>query len=681
MGVVAANERGLAQITTRFAGWIQKLLVSETGERVRRGQVLATIYSPDVLRAEQELLVARGWNAGGDGEAGARRRPRSDGLAAGLVANARRRLELLGISAQEIDEILRTGKAVEAIAIRSPVDGYVVGKNAVAGVAVQPGTALFEVADLSQVWVTAEVYEQDISRIRVGQAARLELAAFPGESHAGKVQFIYPVLDREQPNAARAARVPEPRRPQRAAPAARHVRHRLPRPAGRRPGWWCPPEAVVDTGETQYLFVAKDGGHFEPRLVKVGAHAKDHVEILSGVSEGETVVTTGNFLIDSESRLRAAIEGQTSARARQRAAERARVRLRRRLRRAEVPGQVPGVPRLRGAAPRDGNDGRGLQEGDPEAVEVRRPPWSRKSSSSARATACWSCSASASRWSASLVSIKQMKLDAIPDLSDPQVIVFTEWMGRSPTLVEDQVTYPIVSKLIGTPHVTDVRGFSMFGMSFVYVVFEEGTDVYWARSRVLEYMNGLRGALPEGVTPDARPRRDRHRLGVPVRARSTRPASTASTSCARSRTSRCATRSGSVPGVAEVASVGGYQKQYQVTVDPEPPARLRRDAGRGRPTPSASRTTTSAAASSRCPGASTTCAGAATSTTSARSRRSRVRASGPSGTPLLVKDVAHGALRPRHPARPARVERRGRGGRRRSWSCATARTRSTSSSA
>src|SRR5919201_1522872 len=102
---------------------------------------------------------------------------------------------------------------------------------------------------------------------------------------------------------------------------------------------------------------------------------------------------------------------------------------------------------------------------------------------------------------ASLVSIKKVKLDAIPDLSDPQVIVFTDWMGRSPTLVEDQVTYPIVSSLLSAPHVTDVRGFSMFGMSFVYVVFEEGTDVYWARSRVLEYMSGIRSRLPAGVEP------------------------------------------------------------------------------------------------------------------------------------------------------------------------------------
>lgn len=305
VGVVAANEHGLAQINTRFSGWIQKLLVSETGEHVRRGQVLATIYSPEVLRAEQEFLVARGWSSGGNTTPG----PDHDGLTTGLDANARRRLELLGISAQEIDEVVQTGKAIDAIAIRSPVDGYVIAKTAVAGLAVQPGTVLFEVADLSQVWVTAEIYERDISRIRVGQKARLELSAFPGETATGKVQFIYPMLDA----GSRTLRV------------RLEFRNRTDRNGPRlRPGMYgtvtldlpsttglmVPVEALVDTGETQYLFVAKDGGHFEPRMVKVGAHIKERVEILSGVTEGETVVTTGNFLVDSESRLRAAIEGQ-----------------------------------------------------------------------------------------------------------------------------------------------------------------------------------------------------------------------------------------------------------------------------------------------------------------------------------------------------------------------------------
>jgi len=169
---------------------------------------------------------------------------------------------------------------------------------------------------------------------------------------------------------------------------------------------------------------------------------------------------------------------------------------------------------------------------------------------------------------ASLVSMKKVKLDAIPDLSDPQVIVFSEWMGRSPTLVEDQVTYPIVSKLIGTPHVADVRGFSMFGMSFVYVVFQEGTDIYWARSRVLEYLNGLRGNLPEGVSPTLGP----DATGIGWTFQYTLTDRSGQHGLDELRTFQDFTLRyalGSVPGVAEVASVGGYQKQYQVTVDPD----------------------------------------------------------------------------------------------------------------
>jgi Cu(I)/Ag(I) efflux system membrane protein CusA/SilA len=168
---------------------------------------------------------------------------------------------------------------------------------------------------------------------------------------------------------------------------------------------------------------------------------------------------------------------------------------------------------------------------------------------------------------ASVMAIRRVKLDAIPDLSDPQVIVFTEWMGRSPTLVEDQVTYPITAKLIGTPHVTDVRGFSMFGMSFVYVIFEEGTDIYWARSRVLEYMNGLRGALPEGATPTLGP--DATGIGWVFQYALVDKSGRHGLDDLRTFqdfTLRYAL--GSVAGVAEVASVGGYQKQYQVTVDP-----------------------------------------------------------------------------------------------------------------
>ncbi|HEY0714267.1 MAG TPA: efflux RND transporter permease subunit, partial [Polyangia bacterium] len=164
-------------------------------------------------------------------------------------------------------------------------------------------------------------------------------------------------------------------------------------------------------------------------------------------------------------------------------------------------------------------------------------------------------------------AIKRMKLDAIPDLSDPQVIVFTEWMGRSPTLVEDQITYPLVTKLIGTPKVKDVRGYSMFGMSFIYVVFEEGTDNDWARTRVLEYLSSLQGSLPEGVRPALGP----DATGVGWVFQYVLVDKTGKHSLDELRTLQDFTLRyaiGSVPGVAEVASVGGYQKQYQVTIDP-----------------------------------------------------------------------------------------------------------------
>jgi copper/silver efflux system protein len=168
---------------------------------------------------------------------------------------------------------------------------------------------------------------------------------------------------------------------------------------------------------------------------------------------------------------------------------------------------------------------------------------------------------------AALFSVRHVKLDAIPDLSDPQVIVFSEWMGQSPTLVEDQVTYPIVSSLLSAPHVTDVRGYSMFGMSFVYVVFEEGTDVYWARSRVLEVLSSIRGRLPERVEPQLGP--DATGIGWVFQYTLVDESGTNGLDELRTfQDFNLRYALGSVPGVAEIASIGGFEKQYQVTVDP-----------------------------------------------------------------------------------------------------------------
>jgi len=304
VGYVAANETGLAQIHTRFAGWIERLNVNQTGERVQRGQVLASIYSPELLNAQQEFVNARRWSAQGASTEGGDSHSVSQMTISGLAADARRRLELLGISKTEIDRLAQTGRPLRALPVRSAVSGYVTAKNVQQGQYVDPAAVLFEVADLSTVWVLADLYEYQIDRIKLGQRGTLELVGLPDRSFTGQVQFIYPSID----------------------PATRTLRVRMesPNPGLRlRPGMYgnvrlqleskvvllLPSEAIVDTGEEQYVFVALGGGHFEPRKVRLGERAGEMTQVLSGVDEGETVVTGANFLLDSESRLRATIEG------------------------------------------------------------------------------------------------------------------------------------------------------------------------------------------------------------------------------------------------------------------------------------------------------------------------------------------------------------------------------------
>lgn len=296
VGTVTASERGQAQVSARFAGWVQQLLVSETGRVVRKGEALATIYSPDVLRAEQEYLTARKWAAAPEGSAA--------GGAPGLAEDARKRLELLGVAPQEIDELVRTGQPQRTVTLRAPAAGTIVRKTAVAGTYVQPGSELYAVADLSSVWLIAEVAERSAGRVRVGQPARLELTAYPGQTFKGRVALVSPTLDAES--------------------RTLRLRVELRNPGGKlKPGMYgtvfldvpraealvVPSEAVVDTGDVQYVFVARGGGRFEPRVVEVGEHESGKAQIRRGLAEGDLVVTTANFLVDSESRLRAAVAG------------------------------------------------------------------------------------------------------------------------------------------------------------------------------------------------------------------------------------------------------------------------------------------------------------------------------------------------------------------------------------
>lgn len=306
VGFVTPTEQGVAKVTTRFAGWIEGLPVAETGRKVRRGELMALVYSPQVYLAQQEYLTARSFAPVSDG---------GTSVGASLAPDARKRLELLGVASGDIAAIEKSGQPRKTVGVYAPATGWVIQKAAIIGQSFQPGTDLFTIADLSRVWVLADVYEHELARVKLGQAARFTTSTYPDRVFTGEVKFVYPTVD----VATRTAKVRlEFTNAKTSGVTTADLELRpgmygdvaLSLPAGQ--SIVVPREALVDTGELQYVFVDKGNGRFEPRRVVSGTRMAEKVEIRSGVAEGEVVVTTGNFLLDSESRLRAAIEGQSA---------------------------------------------------------------------------------------------------------------------------------------------------------------------------------------------------------------------------------------------------------------------------------------------------------------------------------------------------------------------------------
>lgn len=294
VGVAAVDETRIAQVTPKFAGYVERLFVNATGQPVGRGQPVAAIYSPDLVAAQHELLLA----ARLDRTMGQSSVPGVPAGTPNLLAAARNRLRVWDISDAQINRILSTGRVQRTLTLFSPVSGVVVEKNVVQGQSVMAGMPLMTVADLSTVWVEAELRESDAGNVRVGASAVVELNAFPGRAIAGRVSYVYPTLQQE----------------------ARTLKARivLPNPGGRiKPGMYAtvrltsptgtaltiPASALVETGERTFVFVDARGGALAPRDVRVGRRAGDYVEILSGVTAGLRVVTSAQFLIDSESNL------------------------------------------------------------------------------------------------------------------------------------------------------------------------------------------------------------------------------------------------------------------------------------------------------------------------------------------------------------------------------------------
>jgi len=303
VGRVTFDEKLNHQIHAKFEGYIERLDVDYTGKAVRKGEPLLSIYSPELLATQQEYLLAvRARQQFGVSSNTDVARGGMD-----LYESARQRLLLWDISPAQIAQLERTGKPEKALTLYSPVDGFVMSKNAVQGARVLPADTLFEIAGTRRVWVLADVYESEAPFVAVGQTARMSLSYLPGRTWTGVVAFIAPVLDEKT----RTVKVRlEFENPDGILKPEMYADVSLERPLGRVVT--VPESAVLSTGTRALVFVAKGGGRFEPRTVKTGAKVGDDYEIRDGIKPGEEVVTQANFLIDSESRLKAALVGMTS---------------------------------------------------------------------------------------------------------------------------------------------------------------------------------------------------------------------------------------------------------------------------------------------------------------------------------------------------------------------------------
>ncbi len=303
VGRVEYDERKFATVNSKFEGWIEKLHVDYTGKYVKKGEPLAEIYSPELLATQQEFLSQLKWSRPGTDT-----KERSVG---GLLAQdnaltieaGRQRLRLWDISDEQIKSIEETGKTVRTMTIHSPVDGYVVQKMALQGMRFMPGEKLFDIADLSTVWVIADIYEYELSFVKLGQTARITLSYFPGKEFISSVEYIYPNLAIDTRTAKARFVIPNPGgllKPQMFTNVEITV------DLGRRLA--IPEDAIIDTGTRRIVYVDKGEGNFEPREVTVGLRGDDLVEILKGLKPKEKVATAANFLIDSEARLKGIVK-------------------------------------------------------------------------------------------------------------------------------------------------------------------------------------------------------------------------------------------------------------------------------------------------------------------------------------------------------------------------------------
>lgn len=294
VGEILAAEPRVADVTPKVEGFVEHLYVDATGTMVARGAPLIEIYSPSLVAAQEEFLTARRLVAGLDSTAGEAWR-----AAVGTMDAARRRLAYWDITEEQLDRLAASGTVSRTLTLVSPVRGVVLDKDVLEGQRVMPGERLYRIADLSEVWVEGDVFEQDLALVREGAQVHIEVSAYPGEHLMGRISFVYPTVDvRTRTN---------------------RIRLTVANRDGRlKPGMFAtiwleaevghgalviPRQAVVVTGERNVVFVRDADGMLQPREVVLGPRAGDRVAVLAGLTAGERIVASANFLVDAESRL------------------------------------------------------------------------------------------------------------------------------------------------------------------------------------------------------------------------------------------------------------------------------------------------------------------------------------------------------------------------------------------
>ncbi len=299
-GRIEPDERRLYAISPKFEGYVERLYVNVTGQPVSRGQPLFEVYSPELVSAQREYAIAaQGVEALKDAESAARTGMQQ------LAESSLLRLRNWDISDEQIRALSKSGDAKRTLTFRSPVSGIVTEKKALQGMRFMPGEALYQVADLSAVWVVADVFEQDIGHVRNGARATVRINAYPDKTFTGRVTYVYPTLKAETrtvPVRVELANPGQLLKPAMFADVELAV-------SGKGQVLAVPTSAVIDSGVRRIVLVQLQEGRFEPREVRLGASSGEYVEVLSGVKRGERVVVAANFLIDAESNLKAAIGG------------------------------------------------------------------------------------------------------------------------------------------------------------------------------------------------------------------------------------------------------------------------------------------------------------------------------------------------------------------------------------